>query len=136
MSRFKVTVSSRFTELWRYNIVAVYELCSANGERVEYRAEESSVAPVGSNLAAPPADYNPKRTISFESGEGDYLNLLVYIIPHTLPKTDIVADAKPFHLTIKVENGNEILINSVFNINQFSGDNIAIERIGAPAINK
>ena len=131
MSRFKVTVSSRYTELWRYNIVVIYELCSADGERIEYRAEESSVAPVGSNLDTPPADYNPKRTISLESGEGDHINLLVYIIPHTLPKTNIVAEAKPFHLTIKVENESEAFVNQVFDINQFAGDNISLERIGA-----
>ena len=132
MSRFKVTVSSRYAELWRYNIVVVYELCSADGQRIEYRAEESTIAPVGSNLAAPPADYKQSRTITMESNEGDYINLLVYIIPHTLPKTDIVADAKPFHLTIKVEADKAVLENRVFDINQFSGDNIAIERIGAP----
>lgn len=136
MSIFKVTVSSRYTELWRYNIVVIYELCSADGERIEYRAEEGFVAPVGSNLEVPPSDYNPKRTITLQSGEGEMLNLLVYIIPHTLPKTNIVAEAKPFHLTIKVENENEALVNQVFDINQFAGDNIAIERIGAPDAHK
>lgn len=136
MSIFKVTVSSRYTELWRYNIVVIYELCSADGERIEYRAEESFVAPVGSNLEVPPSGYNPKRTITLQSGEGEMLNLLVYIIPHTLPKTNIVAEAKPFHLTIKVENENEALVNQVFDINQFAGDNIAIERIGAPDAHK
>ncbi len=136
MSIFKVTVSSRYTELWRYNIVVIYELCSADGERIEYRAEESFVAPVGSNLEVPPSDYNPKRAITLQSGEGEMLNLLVYIIPHTLPKTNIVAEAKPFHLTIKVENEDEALVNQVFDINQFAGDNIAIERIGAPDAHK
>ena len=55
MSRFKISVSSNFKELWRYNITVVCELCSANGERIEYKAEESYVAPVGANLSAAPA---------------------------------------------------------------------------------
>lgn len=130
MSRFRVVISSRFDELWRYNLVAVCELCSANGERIEFQSRESTVAPVGSNLVAPPTDYDPKRTITIESAEGDYINLLIYIIPNTLPATNDIIEAKPFHLSAKVTmDGNELL-NRMFDINQWSGDNIALEKIG------
>ena len=130
MSKFRVSVSSRYEELWRYNLVAVCELCSAEGERIEFKSQESTVAPVGSNLLAPPADYNPKRTITIESAEGDYLNLLVYVIPNTLPVTNDIMKAKPFHLTVKVETDGEQLISRVYDINQWAGDNIALEKIG------
>ena len=130
MSRFRVVISSRFDELWRYNLVVVCELCSANGERIEFQSRESTVAPVGSNLVAPPADYDPKRTITIESAEGDYINLLIYIIPNTPPATNDIIEAKPFHLSAKVTmDGNELL-NRMFDINQWSGDNIALEKIG------
>ena len=125
-----MSVSSRYEELWRYNLVAVCELCSAEGERIEFKSQESTVAPVGSNLLAPPADYNPKRTITIESAEGDYLNLLVYVIPNTLPVTNDIMKAKPFHLTVKVETDGEQLISRVYDINQWAGDNIALEKIG------
>ena len=88
MSRFKIAVSSKFEELWRYNIIVVCELCSASGERIDFISQESTIAPVGSNLAVPPIDYDTKRNIVIESGEGDYANILVYVIPHTLPSTD------------------------------------------------
>ena len=130
MSRFRVVISSRFDELWRYNLVAVCELCSANGERIEFLSQESTVAPVGSNLVAPPADYNPKRSITIESAEGDYINLLIYIIPNSLPTTNDIIEAKPFHLTAKVTMNGEELLNQTFDINQWSGDNIALEKIG------
>ena len=130
MSRFRVAISSRFEELWRYNLVAVCELCSANGERIEYKSQESAVAPVGSNLVAPPADYDSKRTIKMESGDGDYINLLIYIIPHTLPTTNDIFDTKPFHLSVKVAMEGEEILNQVFDINQWSGENIALEKVG------
>ena len=130
MSKFRVSVSSRYEELWRYNLVAVCELCSAEGERIEFKSQESYVAPVGSNLLAPPADYNSKRTIAIETVEGDYLNLLVYVIPNTLPVTNDIMKAKPFHLTVKVETDGEQLISRVYDINQWAGDNIALEKIG------
>ena len=130
MNRFRVSVSSRFDELWRYNLVVVCESCLANGERVEFKSQESTVAPVGSDLLAPPADYNPKRTIIIESAEGDYINLLIYIIPNTLPTTNDIIEAKPFHLSVKVTmDGNEVL-SKIFDVNQWSGDNIALEKIG------
>jgi hypothetical protein len=130
MSRFRVTVSSRFDELWRYNIIAVCELCSADGERIEYKSHESSIAPVGSNLSAPPADYDTKRTIKIESENGDYINILIYIVPHTLPTTNDIIKTKPFHLSVKVTANGEEIINRLFDINQWSGDNISLEKIG------
>ena len=130
MSRFKVVISSRFEELWRYNIVAVCELCSANGERIEFQSHESTVAPVGSNLVAPPADYDSKRTIKIESREGDYINLLIYIIPNTLPATNDIIEAKPFHLSAKVTMDGDEILSRIFDINQWSGDNIALEKVG------
>ena len=130
MSRFRVSVSSRYEELWRYNLVVVCELCSADGERIEFKSQESYVAPVGSNLLAPPADYNPKRTITIESADGDYLNILVYVVPNTLPVTNDIMKAKPFHLSVKVEADDEQLITRMYDINQWSGDNIALEKIG------
>ena len=131
MSTFKVSVSSKFEELWRYNIVLVCELCDAKGERIDYLSEESFIAPVGSNLDAAPIDYSVDRTLRLTTKEGDYLNILVYIIPHTLPSTNDIIKTKPFPLIVKIENDKkEILVNQVFKINQWSGDNIALNKVG------
>ncbi len=127
MSRFKVSVSSRFEELWRYNIVVVCELCSAEGERIEFKSVDSIVAPVGSNLAAAPNDYVADRKLQLNSEDGAYINLLVYVVPHTLPATDDISKTKPFPLIIKVEGDGEVLINQIFDINQWSGDNITLK---------
>ena len=126
MSRYKISVSSNFKELWRYNITLVGELCSADGERIEYKSKESFVAPVGSNLQNAPADYVAKRDLSLESSEGDSLNVLVYVVPHTLPKSDDIYTTKPFPLVVKVENEGGVVLNQSFEINQWSGDNITL----------
>ena len=130
MSRFNVTVSSRFEELWRYNLVLVCELCSADGERIEFYSKESSIAPVGSNLVVPPADYDSDRTLSCECGEGNHLNILLYVIPNTLPTSNDIYNTKPFPLTIKVKCDGDIVLNQVFSINQWSGENITLNRVG------
>ena len=131
MSKFKVSVSSRFEELWRYNVDLVCELCSADGERVEFLSQESHIAPVGSNLAAPPVDYDCDRTLKCECRDGDYLNILVYVIPHTLPVSNTLAQIRHFPLTIKVEKDGKGVLSRAFEINQWSGDNIALQRVGA-----
>ena len=130
MSSFKVSVSSRYKELWRYNIIVVSELCDQDGSRIDFKSQESIVAPVGENIAAPPADYTPNRTIVLESSGGSYINLLIYIIPNTLPTTNEIAKTKPFPLTVKVEQGGQAIMNQVFEINQWSGDNISLEKLG------
>ena len=130
MSRFVVTVSSRFEELWRYNIILVGELCAGDGSRIDYSSLESFVAPVGSNLVAPPDDYSAERTLRLKSGEGEYINILVYVLPHTLPISDDIYATKPFSLRVKVERDGESVESRVYEINQWSGDNISLERVG------
>ena len=131
MSRFKTVVSSKFEELWRYNIVVICELCDKEGSRLEYKAEKDNIAPVASNLTAAPEGYNTHRNIVLECGDGDHINLLVYIIPNTLPLTNDIHDTAPFPLIIKVEADGEVLLNRVYNINQWSGENITIQKLGA-----
>ncbi len=132
MSSFKVSVSSNFEELWRYNLVLVCEVCSAREERIEYLSEESYIAPVGANLTSPPSGYEVNRKLSLSTKEGDYLNLLVYVIPHTLPSTNDIIKTKPFPLIVKiVDEKKEVLVNQVFKVNQWSGDNIALKKVGA-----
>lgn len=132
MSTFKVSVSSNFEELWRYNLVLVCEVCSDKNERIEFLSQESFIAPVGSNLTSPPSEYKNDRTLTLSTKKGDYLNILIYILPHTLPTTDDVFKTKPFPLIVKVEDDKKaVLVNQVFKINQWSGDNIAINKVGA-----
>ena len=131
MSKFKVSVSSRFEELWRYNIVLVCELCSAQNERIDYQSKESFIAPVGSNLEIAPMDYSTDRTLTLTSQDGEYLNILVYVVPHTLPSTNDIIKTKPFSLVVKVENEKkESIVSQAFKINQWSGDNISLEKVG------
>lgn len=130
MSRFKIAVSSKFEELWRYNIIVVCELCSADGERIDFISQESTIAPVGSNLTAPPVDYDTARDIKLVSGEGDYVNILVYVIPHTLPSTNDIYKTRPFHLMIKVSSEKTAILSRVFDVNQWSGDNITLNKVG------
>lgn len=132
MSSFKVSVSSNFEELWRYNLVLVCEVCSDKNERVEFLSQERFIAPVGSNLTSPPSDYVESRTLTLSTKEGNHLNILIYVLPHTLPTTDDVFKTKPFPLIVKVEDDKkDILVNQVFKVNQWSGDNIAINKVGA-----
>jgi hypothetical protein len=106
-------------------------LCNAKGERIDYLAEESFIASVGSNLATPPMDYSADRALRLATKECDYINILVYVVPHTLPSTDDIIKTKPFSLVVKVENENkESLVNQAFKINQWSGDNISLEKVG------
>ena len=131
MSSFKVSVSSSFEELWRYNIVLVCEVCSANNERIEFLSEESFIAPVGSNLTTPPSDYSVDRKLSLTTKDGHYLNILVYVVPHTLPSTNDIIKTKPFSLSVKVvDDKKDVLVNQVFKVNQWSGDNIALKKVG------
>ncbi len=95
-----------------------------DGEQCEVLKHCSEIAPVGAELQTPPEDYNPDRNILLTSGEADSLTLYIYIIPHTLPKEQIVRFTPPFELDVKVKFGTHIVFKHRYMINQWSGENI------------
>lgn len=123
MANFTISIESNFPDLWRYNIVVMANVMQG-GEKVEVLKHCSEVAPVGAELQTRPEGYNPNRNILLSSMEADTLTLYIYIIPHTLPKEQVVRFAPPFELDVKVKHGSRIAFKHRYMINQWSGENI------------
>ena len=51
---FSVEVESRYEGWWRYNVTILCGCFDADGDRIGFASAESVVAPVGSDLSAPP----------------------------------------------------------------------------------
>lgn len=125
MQPYTIVISSDFEELWRYNIAVMASVRSGE-EEVEFLKHTSEVAPVGAELAERPKAYNPNRRVELQTKAGTALTLYIYIIPHTLPHTTDVTDAKPFELEVEVKHGKERLFHRIAEVNQWSGENIEI----------
>lgn len=123
MANFTISIESNFPDLWRYNIVVMASVMQG-GEQVEVLKHRSEIAPVGAELQSPPEGYNQDRNILLSSMEADGLTLYIYIIPHTLPKEQVVRFAPPFEFDVKVKHGSRIAFKHRYMINQWSGENI------------
>ena len=123
MANFTISIESDFYDLWRYNITVMASVMQ-DGKQTEVLKHHSEIAPVGAELQMRPIEYNPNRTIELRSGEADALTLYIYIIPHTLPKEQVVRFAPPFELDVKVKYGARIAYKHRYMINQWSGENI------------
>ena len=123
MANFTISIESNFYDLWRYNIVVMANVMR-NGEQCEVLKHLSEIAPVGAELQTPPMGYQENRNITLTSGEADALTLYIYIIPHTLPKEQVVRFAPPFELDVKVKHGSRIAFKHRYMVNQWSGENI------------
>ena len=123
MANFTISIESNFQELWRYNIVVMANVMR-DGVQCEILKHCSEIAPVGAELKEAPADYNPERSIALTSNDADALTLYIYIIPHTLPKEQVVRLAQPFELNVKVKHGSHIAFKHRYMVNQWSGENI------------
>ena len=126
MQPFKLTVECNFVEFWRYNLIisgAIY----LSGEQVAFIKHVDEVAPVGSNLAETPQGYSrsPKLELEFEGG--DAITLYIYVLPHTMPRTRLTNEAKPFELHTTLRRGSDVLYNRRHSIAQWVGDNIEIK---------
>ena len=125
MQQFTIILDSSFSELWRYNIVV---MCSVlrDGTEVEFLKHNSEIAPVGAELREVPRGYNANRRIELTTAAATALTLYIYVMPHTLPMTTDVADAKPFEMELTINHGAEQLLHKRIEVNQWSGENIEL----------
>ena len=125
MQPYTIKLESDFSELWRYNIVV---MCSVlrDGTEVEFLKHSSEVAPVGDELGEVPRGYCHDRSVVLRSVEANGLTLYIYVMPHTLPMTTDVAEAKPFEMVVEVLHGAEQAYRKRVEVNQWSGENLEI----------
>lgn len=124
---FSVALNSSFAELWRYNIAVVVAGFDADGEQLEVKSAQSHIADVGANLKVAPEGYNRHRSLSVVSVPCESVEVLIYIIPHTLPSAKDIADAKPFNIHVTVSRSERSIHDAQHSVNQWSGDSITLK---------
>lgn len=134
---FSVEISSDYDQLWRYNIAVTCGCFDDHGKggdnpRTDFVSAEDFIAPVGSNLQCRPDNYSPDRTIRFTTIACDYLLMYVYVIPHTLPAEQRIADCEPFTLRITARRGNAIIYDKLHSANCWSGASIELRLPNIP----
>lgn len=125
--RFSIKLNSSFVELWRYNIAIVAACFDANKEQLEVKSARSHIADVGANLKAAPEGYNRHRELSLVTNECETVEILIYLIPHTLPAAKDIVDAEPFNVHITVMRGEATLHDEKHAVNQWAGDSISLK---------
>lgn len=81
---------------------------------------------MGAELREVPRGYSHDRTIVLRSSDATNLTLYIYVMPHTLPMTTDVAEAKPFEMVVEVLHGEEQAYRKRVEVNQWSGENLEI----------
>jgi hypothetical protein len=130
MAQFNITIGCNFEEWWRYNIIAVCEACYTNGERAEFSSQESIIADIGAELNECPDIYPKDRTLHFTTESGDYLNLLIYVIPHTSAKAKHIGVTDTFPLSIEVKVGKRVILREECEVNLWAGSTISLLEVG------
>jgi len=128
--RFKITVSSRYAEWWRYNVAMMCGCFDAENRRTGFVTAESTVAPTVSSpreqLTAPPAGYPADRSATLETPPCDHARCLIYLIPHALPAGTDIEETAPFEIDLSVAAGRRTLLHEKRKINQWSGASIEL----------
>ena len=124
---FRIEVSSRYEEWWRYNVELMCGCFDAAEQRTGFASAASEVADVGANLPERPPQIAPQRTAVLTTGACDHLVLYIYIIPHTLPASNDIEATKPFPLDLLIECNGKRLLKERRTINQWSGASIELK---------
>ena len=64
------------------------------------------------------------RSLRLETTACDHLLLYIYIVPHTLPAGNDIADTQPFEITLRIAYGGKVLRSEKRLINQWSGASV------------
>ena len=124
---FSVEVESRYEGWWRYNVTILCGCFDADGNRIGFASAESVVAPVGSDLSAPPEGAAAERRIGIRSIACDHIVMYVYIVPHTLPETREIGNVAPFDVRLRIGYGGVPFGDMHYRINQWSGASLEIK---------
>lgn len=125
--KFQVKASSTYAELWRYNIVVMGGGFDANGRRVDFAAEKSEIAPVGSNLSHEPETAKKRGRMTITLNDAESIAAYIYLIPHSLPINREIEATQPFDLKVEVLCDNESIYKRTHKINQWSGASIELK---------
>lgn len=126
MAPYIITIKSDYQELWRYNIVVMGEVY-INGERVELLKLKDEIAPLESDLSAPPDGCELSRKVVLQSVPGEELALFVYILPHTIYDDRSAKEYRPFDLIVAIEHNNRMEFKKHYSVNYWTGANIEIK---------
>lgn len=129
---FNIEVSSSFDGWWRYNVALMCGCFDAGGNRTDFVTASSHVADVGSGLRERPDGIAPDRSVALAAKPCDHLMLYIYLIPHTLPSGNDIADSDPFEVTLRIRCAGRKLRTEKLRINQWSGASVEM-RIEAPS---
>ena len=110
---FSIEISSRYDGWWRYNAALMCGCFDAGDERIGFASAESHVA-----------DMAGDRSLRLETTACDHLLLYIYIVPHTLPAGNDIADTQPFEITLRIAYGGKVLRSEKRLINQWSGASV------------
>lgn len=123
---YRIEVSSPFEEFWRYNVALMCGCFDTRDVRCGFASTESTVAEVGANLQAAPADYPARRSVRLDAPVCDHLLCYLYLIPHTLPTGRDTDAARPFPLRLRIRRPDGSSEQRTLRINQWSGASIEL----------
>lgn len=124
---FKVEITSPFDEFWRYNIQLMCVGYNHAGEQIFVESTQDLVAQVGEGMERKPKGYPENRTVAMELSSAASIRLLIYLVPHILPKSQAISDAPPFDIDVEVSQRGGLIYSEIHKINQWAGASLNIE---------
>lgn len=117
---FRVEMSSKFEEFWRYNLLVTCGCFDENDNRVGFASADDEVAPVGSNLEQCPEGYPAGRVVGFDADACHHLVMFIYVIPNSI-RLGAIGDEQAFNLDLRVLCGEQVVAYRKLEVNRWAG---------------
>ncbi len=117
---FRIEVSSRYEEWWRYNVELMCGCFDAAEQRTGFASPPRRL-PTWGPIFRSVLRRSPRAHGGSRPGACDHLVLYVYIIPHTLPPGNDIDATAPFEIEIRIFCDGRRILAEKRRINQWSG---------------
>ncbi len=124
----QLIVETLFSDSWAFNIIAICEGYSSDGERLFFLSKEDRVGEIGNVQALPPVDLSARRRLALEFASPHTLRAIIYAIPCQIPSGVGVSvdDNPPFDMTLRVESSSDTIYSQSHSVNRWGGASIEL----------
>lgn len=123
---FRVELHCSDPMWWHYNVELLCEALDEQGVRVGFISTVSTIAEVGANLTEHDRHADHPRPIILTTPACDHAQLFLYLIPHTLPESNAVADGSSFSVELQLFCDDRPLRTEQHEANRWGGASIAL----------
>lgn len=130
-TKYKVELICDYPEWWRYNVYMMVVGFDRDGNNAAFNNFIEKVYDVnyGGEPREVPDGYTTPRTVTLITDECAYVEIYIYVVANTFPRSAVISDSPSFDACLRVSANDRMLKEQTYEVNQWGGLTIVAEKV-------